>query len=497
MGGIINVKDFGARGDGRTDDTKAIQAAINASPAAAISPGTIYFPAGTYLLSSFTLTNNYLENYFLLVQSKLTFKGEGNRSVIKIGNSLFNKKDTSANAHLFYGVYVDNIVFKDLLIDMNGAQNLTPENTIKNHCAIFIKHGNGVTISNTTIKNCAGNNMVIIIGSGKNVLIEKSNFINGGYYVGSTKPNQYKDDFSFLYCEWDSARVIKNNIEQQNIDIALNCFTGGIELHGSYSLAAGNRIVGCNPGIYISSSWHPMEKTVVLDNVMENCLRGITFWLSFPMNNITIQDNKISLTKSRALKLYILSGIEVPNGNTEIYDSKHANGATINHLTVTGNYISATLDETATDRTAGMVLHSLHNSIICNNKISGMNFGGMILQGSKWGIYSLIISRNSFLNFKGNIDTISPAGYITITDHYSPKNKLAIGIKDVEIKDNKLIAVSNTGSPANKTFKVKNKRGEFFNVFIAGPPAIEKKILLSNNNFASKKEDTRVVRITN
>jgi hypothetical protein len=42
----INVKDFGATGNGSTDDTSAIQAAINATPYG----GTLYIPAGRYKL---------------------------------------------------------------------------------------------------------------------------------------------------------------------------------------------------------------------------------------------------------------------------------------------------------------------------------------------------------------------------------------------------------------------------------------------------------------
>src|SRR5688500_7421158 len=45
----LNVKDFGAIGNGSTDDTAAIQAAIDALPAAG---GLIVIPAGTYVVSS-------------------------------------------------------------------------------------------------------------------------------------------------------------------------------------------------------------------------------------------------------------------------------------------------------------------------------------------------------------------------------------------------------------------------------------------------------------
>jgi hypothetical protein len=49
-GETFNVKAFGAKGDGSTDDTAAIQSAINAASTA--GGGSVYIPAGTYKVTS-------------------------------------------------------------------------------------------------------------------------------------------------------------------------------------------------------------------------------------------------------------------------------------------------------------------------------------------------------------------------------------------------------------------------------------------------------------
>lgn len=57
---IISVKDFGAVGDGVTDDTAAIQAAINACAGTTVGTAkTVYFPAGDYYISAPIEIPNY------------------------------------------------------------------------------------------------------------------------------------------------------------------------------------------------------------------------------------------------------------------------------------------------------------------------------------------------------------------------------------------------------------------------------------------------------
>ncbi|MEP7141835.1 MAG: glycosyl hydrolase family 28-related protein [Ferruginibacter sp.] len=479
---VINVKTFGAKGDGKTDDTKSIQRAINAAPETSLN--TIYFPKGTYLVGSYTVTKEYFENYCLRIHPGILFKGDGKTSVIRLSDHLFDNRDTMANAHLFFGRKICNVQFTDILIDMNGMNNLVPEDIIKNNTAIYIRDGNNVAIKNITIKNCSGRDMVIISGNGSNATIEESTFLNGGNYVGSEKPNKFQTDFSFLYTEWDSVAIINNHIEQQNVDLALGGFTGGIEIHGSYCNATGNIIIGCYPGIFISSSWHAMEKTIVENNQFLQCIKGVSFWVNYPMNNISVQNNIIQLTYSRLLKPGILAGIVVPNGNINEYSFKLANNAPLTHLLIKNNVITSLVPDNTKDITAGMVLHSLQKSTIEKNTISGMNYGGLVLQGSKWGIDSLIITSNKISDFKTNNDPKAVGGYVIITDTYSITTSNAAGMRNIYLVGNSFIQDKFQA----KSIYALPEKGKFFGAFVALPGIMHKQIHFDKNNFSNPEE---------
>lgn len=72
---VINVKSFGATGDGTTDDTAAVQAAITAASASSAGR-TVFFPAGKYKLTS-----------TIQITSAVTIIGESPKS-IKIGGGI-------------------------------------------------------------------------------------------------------------------------------------------------------------------------------------------------------------------------------------------------------------------------------------------------------------------------------------------------------------------------------------------------------------------------
>jgi polygalacturonase len=62
----LNVKDFGAMGDGVTDDTAAILAALDTLMAVP-KGGTLYFPKGIYIVKyTIQLVGAYGHNYTII-----------------------------------------------------------------------------------------------------------------------------------------------------------------------------------------------------------------------------------------------------------------------------------------------------------------------------------------------------------------------------------------------------------------------------------------------
>ena len=115
-GAPVNVKDFGATGDGTTDDTAAIQLAITyiysfAKPDSSGTAPALYFPSGTYLMSStITMGNTGFQNTL-----SPYFFGDGIGTVIKVA---------ATNVNPFY--------WRGPVLGYPGAGNQTAAPTIEN-----------------------------------------------------------------------------------------------------------------------------------------------------------------------------------------------------------------------------------------------------------------------------------------------------------------------------------------------------------------------------
>jgi hypothetical protein len=100
QGALINVLDYGAKGDGVTDDTAAMQAAIAA--ATANGQSTLYIPTGTYIVKQ------------QLNVSQCSVLGEGvYASIIKAGSGY------TGNNLMYVGSLAQNLVYENFQLNGN------------------------------------------------------------------------------------------------------------------------------------------------------------------------------------------------------------------------------------------------------------------------------------------------------------------------------------------------------------------------------------------
>jgi hypothetical protein len=142
---MITVHDFGAVGDGATDDRDAIQRALDAG-----AGGVVWVPIGTYLVSK-----SPAGAWCLNIPASTTLVGEGT-----LGNSvLIQAPGIAANVRLLQcaapGIAVDTII-----LDGNASAQVADE-----HRAGVFALGAGLLLQNVIARNFTGDGFEISIGS--------------------------------------------------------------------------------------------------------------------------------------------------------------------------------------------------------------------------------------------------------------------------------------------------------------------------------------------
>ncbi|TYS38096.1 hypothetical protein FZC77_00365 [Bacillus swezeyi] len=129
----VNVKDFGAKGDGTTDDTVAFEKAIGSGFS------SIFVPGGTYMVKGIKLP------------SFTRLHGNGMRSVIKL------HPDTSPTAHVITNKDYTNgnsyIVIEDLLVDWNLNKKNNKIGSGPNASCVNITNSQFVWVKNVHAKD--------------------------------------------------------------------------------------------------------------------------------------------------------------------------------------------------------------------------------------------------------------------------------------------------------------------------------------------------------
>jgi len=185
---VVSVKTYGAKGDGRTDDTAAIQTAIEA---VAGTGGTLLVPDGTYMINA--ILNN---GQGLQLRSNMSFRMSSGAVLKAIPNAsggysvLFLPRVTNVNiiggtiegersAHtgtsgesgmgIFVAssqnVYIEGVTAKECWGDgfyvggAAGSTNITLCNVVADHNrrqGLSVVYADGVVVRNSTFKNTQG-----------------------------------------------------------------------------------------------------------------------------------------------------------------------------------------------------------------------------------------------------------------------------------------------------------------------------------------------------
>lgn len=235
---VFNVKDYGAVGNGTTNDLTAIQNAINAASTA--GGGTVFFPAATYSV-----------NNRIVPKSNVTLLGVQSASIITISISDYIIRTTSTSFHDFT---IDSMTFSGPVNEFPTSPKRT-RTTSGAGCitAVYIT-GDGdpwtagvQPVSNFTMRNCTVQNCtalpIRISGITGSVKVTDNNFIN----------NQ---DPGFIFNE---EVIFSNN----------HCMMGQ---DNGVSLSRGNKKVVCT------------------GNTIENCAYQGIFLAGFDLDNESLLD---------------------------------------------------------------------------------------------------------------------------------------------------------------------------------------------------------------
>ena len=320
----INVKEYGAVGDGVTDDTAAIQAALDAAHIA--GGGVIFFPEGTYLTDQ------------LSVYSNTILTGTGNGSVLKLSVG-------AEEQHLlFIGDGEEYITIQILKLDGNRANNAY------NYSKIIQNYGGNYV----TVQNCH-------VTSGYSDGIW---FAHGA--INCRAINNYVDDCGNGIKVASNGTIISGNT-------VINCGTTGIWLESSATaghndgvICSGNYVDGKDTttyGIRLGGGIFAGDNVHIINNTIIDCVNhGISTTTSDDeaFNNILIQGN-------------VCTGHGI-NGISITPDAAH----TFLNSTISGNICND-------NGNRGMYLTYLKKCIVSNNVCSsngaGDTYSGILITG--------------------------------------------------------------------------------------------------------------------
>jgi polygalacturonase len=380
--GPLDVKWFGAKGDGKQDDAPAIQRAIDAAytfsptyttfPVASVTTaGSVYVPTGEYRLASIppaSATLPHCPSQMLTLYSNVKIFGAGSSSRLRMDWPL-----TGADWTRLMGVdctsptLTKNVVIRDLLLDggglnvANGQRHLIflrgAQDTLIDRCEFQNTEGDGVymfqgpgennpstgvVVTNSVFHNLgrvpinfsgashsvASNNVIHDVGNNAIKTEDCSGVLTGNRVTGN---KVIRSGAIFFGCP-DATRQTNLTIEGNYIEPPADGFGIGI-LNADGAQITGNQIKGgVGTGITIDRA----SQVLVAHNVIRDITGGdrwsgaITVGAGAvaPVNDLTVADNLISNINTRGIRISRSNGGRPSNitvrGNTFINTTGNA-----------------------------------------------------------------------------------------------------------------------------------------------------------------------------
>lgn len=334
----VSVKDFGAVGDGVTNDTVAIQAALDA---VAVTGGSVYAPAGTYRVSD-----------ELTVASNTAVIGDG------IEVTLFSATSSMTSAQaMFYGNASDSMRFENFSI--LGNTNGTNGAGSGIHC----KTGSGNQIRNVFISNTTQ--------AGIRLEEQNSAWVDS-CWLQSNGRTGYTDNHGIMVYSAAGSTVDNYNIKITNNKIN-NAFRKGITDYAPNAdvydiLIDGNTVESCGlGGIYIGT---PQGRDIrITNNYVAGCYVNIQYG---PGTNSIIDGNNVqNATGDYGIGFYDSTNLVVSNNTvvgSEIsgIDTVIVPGTRNSQVLINGNIVHNSNRSTA-GFGPGIYIDDCDNAVVTGN----------------------------------------------------------------------------------------------------------------------------------